>query len=86
MSNTKNQFKVSVNAEENRLTGCCLISSPFSLVVVEGCSKSIRRYKKLMLRRIKWNAQKPKDKSNDDEEGENNNTDTMDIDNTSIQV
>lgn len=28
----------------------------FSLVVVEGCPKSMKRYHKLMLRRIDWNA------------------------------
>jgi len=30
----------------------------WSLVIVEGGPKSLRRYKKLMLRRIKWNAKK----------------------------
>lgn len=54
LSDLKIQFKVTVNAEENRLTGCCLLAKPFSLVVVEGCQKATRRYKKLMLRRIKW--------------------------------
>jgi U4/U6 small nuclear ribonucleoprotein PRP3 len=28
----------------------------FNLVVVEGCPKSLKRYHKLMLRRIDWNA------------------------------
>ena len=61
LSSTKLQYKVTVNAEENRLTGCCLLAKPFSLVVVEGCHKATIRYKKLMLRRIKWN-----DKQEDD--------------------
>ena len=55
LSNAKIQFKVTVNAEENRLTGCCLLAKPFSLVVVEGGHKATTRYRKLMLRRIKWN-------------------------------
>eukprot|EP00210_Caulerpa_lentillifera_P007310 g6987.t1 len=55
LTNTKLQFKVTVNAEENRLTGCCLVAQPFCLVVVEGCQKATKRYKKLMLHRINWN-------------------------------
>merc|ERR1739848_225568 len=46
--------KININAVENRLTGVCLITAKFALVVVEGCQKSQERYSKLMLRRIKW--------------------------------
>lgn len=41
----------------------------FSLVVVEGCPKSIKRYHKLMLRRIDWNAT-PLPQPGEDEEQE----------------
>ncbi|XP_039070548.1 protein RDM16-like isoform X2 [Hibiscus syriacus] len=54
LSHPKTRFKVDVNAQENRLTGCAVISEGISLVVVEGGSKSIKRYGKLMLRRINW--------------------------------
>jgi len=54
LADSRLQFKVTVNAEENRLTGCCLLASPFCLVVVEGGHKATNRYKKLMLRRIRW--------------------------------
>lgn len=36
------------------MTGALLLCEPFSLVVVEGCSKAHKRYAKLMLRRIDW--------------------------------
>ncbi|CAI5465672.1 unnamed protein product [Closterium sp. Yama58-4] len=48
------RFKVDVNAQENRLTGCALLADSFALVVVEGVSKSVKRYLKLMMRRIHW--------------------------------
>ncbi|XP_028799485.1 protein RDM16 isoform X1 [Neltuma alba] len=54
LSHPKARFRVDVNAQENRLTGCAVISDGISVVVVEGGSKSIKRYGKLMLRRINW--------------------------------
>ncbi|XP_044461922.1 protein RDM16-like isoform X2 [Mangifera indica] len=54
LSHPKTRFKVDVNAHENRLTGCVVITEGISVVVVEGGSKSIKRYGKLMLRRIDW--------------------------------
>ncbi|OAY38728.1 hypothetical protein MANES_10G038800v8 [Manihot esculenta] len=54
LSHKKTRFKVDVNAQENRLTGCVVISEGINVVVVEGGSKSIKRYGKLMLRRINW--------------------------------
>jgi len=47
-SHPKARFRV---AQENRLTGCAVICDGISVVVVEGGSKSIKRYGKLMLRR-----------------------------------
>lgn len=54
LSNPKNKYKVTINAEENRLTGRCIITDGYAVVLVEGCQKSVRRYKRLMLKRIKW--------------------------------
>ncbi|KAL3702285.1 hypothetical protein R1sor_020307 [Riccia sorocarpa] len=54
LSHPQTKFKVDMNAQENRLTGCVVISDSMTVVVVEGGSKSIKRYAKLMLRRIKW--------------------------------
>jgi U4/U6 small nuclear ribonucleoprotein PRP3 len=54
LSHPKARFRVDVNAQENRLTGCAVICDGISVVVVEGGTKSIKRYGKLMLRRINW--------------------------------
>ncbi|CAI9112740.1 OLC1v1013227C1 [Oldenlandia corymbosa var. corymbosa] len=52
---------------QNRLTGCAvMISHGISVVVVEGCHKSIKTYDQLMLRRIDWAASI---KNKDDEDG-----------------
>jgi hypothetical protein len=40
----------------------------FNLVVVEGCPKSLKRYHKLMLRRIDWNATPLPQPGEDDED------------------
>ncbi|KAL0539283.1 hypothetical protein IC582_023479 [Cucumis melo] len=56
LSHPQARFKVDVNARENRLTGCAVICDGISVLVVEGGSKSIKRYAKLMLRRINWAA------------------------------
>ncbi|KAJ8760279.1 hypothetical protein K2173_011691 [Erythroxylum novogranatense] len=54
LSHKKTRFKVDVNAQENRLTGTCVMTEGINVVVVEGGSKAIKRYGKLMLRRINW--------------------------------
>ncbi|KAK1322420.1 hypothetical protein QJS10_CPA03g00613 [Acorus calamus] len=56
LSHPQTRFKVDVNAQENRLSGCVVISEGMSVVVVEGGRKSIKRYGKLMLNRINWAA------------------------------
>ncbi|KAG1368824.1 putative protein RDM16 [Cocos nucifera] len=56
LSHLQTRFKVDVNAQENRLTGCAVISDGISVVVVEGGRKPIKRYGKLMLKRINWAA------------------------------
>lgn len=72
LSHPQARFKVDVNAQENRLTGCAVISEGISVVVVEGGAKSIKRYGKLMLRRIDWSAavKKEEDDENDDDDDE----------------
>jgi len=54
LSNKKAKLKVDMNASQFLLSGCCLITPKFSVIIIEGGPKAIRRYKKLMLRRIKW--------------------------------
>lgn len=69
LSHPQTRFKVDINAQENRMTGCAVMSDSMSVVVVEGGSKSIKRYGKLMLHRINWAAAvvKEEDEEEDDE-------------------
>ncbi|RAL37012.1 hypothetical protein DM860_003934 [Cuscuta australis] len=70
LSHPQTRFKVDVNAQENRLTGCVVISEGISVVVVEGGNKAIKRYGKLMLRRIDWATAVKTDGDGDDEDDE----------------
>ncbi|KAF3433804.1 hypothetical protein FNV43_RR24907 [Rhamnella rubrinervis] len=54
LSHPKSRFKVDMFAREYRLTGCAVISDGMTVVVVEGGSKTIKKYGKVMLRRINW--------------------------------
>ncbi|XP_063938727.1 protein RDM16 isoform X2 [Daucus carota subsp. sativus] len=67
LSHRQTRFKVDVNAQENRLTGSAVISDGITVVVVEGGSKSIKRYGKLMLKRIDW-AAAVRDEDEDEDE------------------
>jgi U4/U6 small nuclear ribonucleoprotein PRP3 len=63
------KFKVEVNAKENHLTGMAVcLPGAFSVIVVEGGPKTLRRYEKLMLRRIDWS--KAGKNGNEEEESE----------------
>ncbi|CAA2960985.1 protein RDM16-like isoform X2 [Olea europaea var. sylvestris] len=70
LSHPQARFKVDINARENRLSGCAVISEGINVVVVEGGAKSIKRYGKLMLRRIDWTAavEKEEENENDDDD------------------
>ncbi|KAK4351429.1 hypothetical protein RND71_030742 [Anisodus tanguticus] len=70
LSHPQTRFKVDVNAQENRLTGSAVISEGITVVVVEGGKKSIKRYGKLMLRRIDWAAAGKKEDDEGEGEGE----------------
>ena len=54
LSSKKNRYKVDINAAELHLTGCVVHTGHMSLVVVEGGTKALKKYKKLMLQRIDW--------------------------------
>ncbi|XP_022016113.1 protein RDM16 isoform X2 [Helianthus annuus] len=66
LSHLQTRFKVDVNAQENRLSGCAVISEGICVVVVEGGGKSIKRYQKLMLKRINWAAALEEEDQDDD--------------------
>ncbi|KAI3824320.1 hypothetical protein L1987_05778 [Smallanthus sonchifolius] len=68
LSHPQTRFKVDVNAQENRLSGCAVISDGMCVVVVEGGSKSIKRYQKLMLKRINWAAAVKEEEEDENDE------------------
>jgi U4/U6 small nuclear ribonucleoprotein PRP3 len=54
LSDPSHKFKVKKNAVDLHLTGVICHNRKFCLVVVEGGAKSIKKYKQLMLNRIRW--------------------------------
>lgn len=54
LANGRHRFKISKNAEQNALTGVCILHPRFNIVIVEGGEHSISFYKKLVLNRIDW--------------------------------
>jgi U4/U6 small nuclear ribonucleoprotein PRP3 len=57
LANGQHRYKIGVNAEQQNLTGVCIMHPSFNLVVVEGGEHSIN--KKLMLNRIDWTENVP---------------------------
>jgi U4/U6 small nuclear ribonucleoprotein PRP3 len=54
ISSGKHRFKVEMNAQQLHLTGTILSGPKFSVIIAEGGPKGIKKFKKLMDRRIKW--------------------------------
>ncbi|GAA5973865.1 hypothetical protein JCM11641_003202 [Rhodosporidiobolus odoratus] len=54
LSDPSHKFKVKKNAVDLHLTGVICHNPKFCIVVVEGGPKSIKKYKQLMLNRIRW--------------------------------
>lgn len=54
LASGRNRFKIGKNAEQNKLTGICIMHPKLNLVVVEGGKHSINNYRKLMVNRIDW--------------------------------
>ncbi|EFJ31399.1 hypothetical protein SELMODRAFT_169615 [Selaginella moellendorffii] len=73
ISHPQTRFKVDINAQENRLTGCAIITDGMTVVIVEGGAKSIKRYTKLMLRRINWSAKEEGSGGNEQGDEEDGN-------------
>jgi U4/U6 small nuclear ribonucleoprotein PRP3 len=54
LANGRHRFKINKNADQLGLTGICIYSPKFNLVIVEGGPYAINKYKKLMMQRIDW--------------------------------
>lgn len=72
----QNKFKVKKNALQLHLGGLLLVIDKqraphlHNLVFVEGGKTTIKKYKRLMLRRVKWVPVDEKDEANDQESGD----------------
>ncbi|KAG8623612.1 hypothetical protein KVT40_008588 [Elsinoe batatas] len=54
LSYGKHRYQIDINAKQQDLTGMVVLHPKLNLVVVEGGRHGVEAYKKLMLRRIKW--------------------------------
>merc|ERR1712113_1371561 len=67
LANKRHLFKIDMNAQQFHLSGCCIACPGVAnIVIVEGGPRASKRYKKLMMRRIKWTEDQKDD--DDDEE------------------
>ncbi|XP_068614681.1 U4/U6 small nuclear ribonucleoprotein Prp3 [Brachionichthys hirsutus] len=74
LQNPAKKFKVEANASQLYLTGTVVLHRDVNLVVVEGGPKSQKKFKRLMLHRIKWveHNSKRDDPDGDDDTKRNN--------------
>jgi len=71
LANKRHLFKIDMNAQQFHLTGCCITCPGVAnIVIVEGGPRAIKRYKKLMIRRIKWTEDQNVDDDDDDDDDE----------------
>jgi U4/U6 small nuclear ribonucleoprotein PRP3 len=67
----RRQFKICKNAQQLQLVGCAIKTETTPLLVVaEGKAKSLARFERLMLRRIKWGNNDDKADEEDDGDGD----------------
>ena len=66
LTNPAKKFKVETNAKQLFMTGCVVLYEDVNVVVVEGGPKQLKKYKQLMLNRIKWEEETLKDKDGQD--------------------
>lgn len=76
MRNPQHRFKVDINARQWEMTGTLLLFSDCNVVVVEGGLKALRKYKKLMLRRMDWDAKVDKSSPQEGNERKNEEVET----------
>uniref|UniRef100_H3AQQ6 U4/U6 small nuclear ribonucleoprotein Prp3 n=1 Tax=Latimeria chalumnae TaxID=7897 RepID=H3AQQ6_LATCH len=67
LTNPAKKFKVEANANQLYLTGVVVLHKDVNVVVVEGGPKAQKRFKRLMLHRIKWDEQTSNSKGDDDD-------------------
>ena len=58
LSSIQRRFKIDINAQQLHMTGCMILYKNTNMVVVEGGPKSVKFFKKLLLRRIDWSGER----------------------------
>lgn len=74
LKNPQRKYKVDINAQQLYLTGCALLYKDINIVIVEGGPKAVKKFKRLMLSRIKWEDEKDSDDDDHAEEVANKKT------------
>uniref|UniRef100_A0A8C2PYS7 U4/U6 small nuclear ribonucleoprotein Prp3 n=1 Tax=Cyprinus carpio TaxID=7962 RepID=A0A8C2PYS7_CYPCA len=77
LHNPAKKFKVEANANQLYLTGTVVLHKDVNIVVVEGGPKAQKKFKRLMLNRIKWDEPNSKRDDSDDEGSRKNNKCTL---------
>lgn len=54
LSNLSKKFKIETNAKQLYMTGCAVLFRDVNVIIVEGGPKQQKKYKRLMLNRIRW--------------------------------
>ena len=62
LQNPAKKWKLEKNASQLFLSGCVVLYQDVNIVVVEGGPKQLKKYKQLMLKRIKWSEDTYTDK------------------------
>ncbi|KAM9293834.1 U4/U6 small nuclear ribonucleoprotein Prp3 [Gastrophryne carolinensis] len=70
LTNPSKKFKIEANANQLYLTGVVVLHKDVNVVVVEGGPKAQKKFKRLMLIRIKWDEQTNTKAGDDDESDE----------------
>mmetsp|Transcript_17901 Transcript_17901/g.41742 ORF Transcript_17901/g.41742 Transcript_17901/m.41742 type:complete len:590 (+) Transcript_17901:148-1917(+) len=72
LANKRHLFKIDMNAQQFHLTGVCITCPGVAnIVVIEGGARAVKRYRKLMMRRIKWTE----DRKGEDDDGADDDDD-----------
>lgn len=54
MTHAATRWKIKENVKQLYMTGCCITCQDYAIVVAEGGPKAQRKFRRLMLNRIKW--------------------------------
>jgi len=74
LSEKATRFKIDKNANYLHLKGCVILNEDFNLVIAEGGAKALKKFRKLMLRRIKWTKPSTAESGGESEDSDEDDT------------